>query len=1480
MSGRDGARGYLYQALAALVESLDSAHLWSELTIEPDFESEKIDIRWTGSNGVKAVQVKSSINLVTIRELKAWATELESSVSEVHEFELIVFGNLSSNASKFVQHGNVRIVTKSAPSPDGIQAIIEQSAHRLNEYFASRNPVKILHPSHLKKMVEWLTLKLFVSSTYGTPLLRQQFETWLSNTAEDFKDNEQPELLDFTKVFTACEQISSMLTMKKFRGQWLERPQLGEIQQAMVGTDKITFLLGLPGSGKTAILAKIVDDLLSQNSLVLGFRADRIPIEEDVDAWLGQQLGHELGFRNFILQTDQFETITVVIDQVDALADLVDLNSNRLNEVLNLVRFLGARSNIRIVCSCREFEYRHDVRLNGLDSKVIRLELPTWDQVQRILHSEGIAGCTEWPSEFKELLRTPQHLTIYLDAFRETGRAQPFDSYQQMLDELWRRKINSDRISDLVYELTEQLIKRESLSLPLVLFETRRELLKHLEAEQIVFIDGVALGFKHQTLLEHAKARLFTRNDKPFSQFVIERQHSIAVRPTVWAVLRYLRAADRAKYHTDINALSQSTVRLHVRFLLVDFLGQVDSPDLIEQQILASYLNDLSIRRRVLISIRGNKGWFQALHARHFPVVMRWEHDQWPMIDVISAAWSDAHKECLHLVKEHWLSDASKDDFTWRVLDTCQVWDEQIAKCAKNLIGRSSNDDQRDWIAERLTSRASDTSVDLAIELFLVSEDLAKKATSPLENSDWYELPRIAEKDSVTFLQKIWPWFLACGDRFYSQPMSTVLNRYGGSMSLLDQEPVHRERSIIDALIAAIEKVGRSRPDVIVEIANASLSSESMLVHALVLRGMRFIVKTDANFVLDYLAGDNRRLAVGASYSGDFSESCNLISVLSNELDKSQISRLTRIILNCSHYKDQFDMSQETLEFDRGYRLQLLHAISSVAVTSELKEFINAEKTQLPDWERPYPPFGRSYFYASPMSKEDMKISTDAEIIAALQLKRSPNPYDSEEWCETENAWRLIGGGYEATGTLVTLVSEEPNRALRLIPQLVTEKLFEACGRVAHALSDSNESYDDVIGVMRRIDWPTALPDSVRSDFSYLLYKLSFKAPGLPTDMISLLKQWLFAEWKDYGPIAGNIHRERNDQIAPIIWSTRDNLMESGPQFWSMHALSEGLLRQKPPNTADWLQSLSNLIETPISLTTWLTFCRELKWIKLDSVDKNKGLQTLFKLLQKFPDLPFEHEGINLISDLARVLPVEYLQQYLRDLKTLGEFRHLQGYGELLALLRLRNPEWKWLEELFEKELTALGLEIVSNEPMAIGMAYIAAKGWDESSFRHPSWLILKKLIPVSTSKSSLAISTVFFCHNDFLAENDTEELLKSFANHPECIHDDMVSDVIIAAKEVAVDFGPTVLQLCQSVLAKYGTGISVSGARFHEIGPNLVDIAMTLQRLPSTREGGLVVLEELLQLGLDDAFQTLNELDLRPFKSERLAFRERRRRR
>ena len=179
--------------------------------------------------------------------------------------------------------------------------------------------------------------------------------------------------------------------------------------------------------------------------------------------------------------------VVIILDQLDALADLVDLHSQRINVLLDLVNALSGGDGIHIVCSCRKFEYDHDIRIRSLKADLVNLTLPNWEEVSNVLIQRGI-DTKSWTQRFTEILLTPQHLKIFLQIFEGSKGDRIFESYQSMIETLWRLKVVDPHglpsRRDLLIEMAIIMAEKETLWLPVAQFEDRLVIIEHLEADK------------------------------------------------------------------------------------------------------------------------------------------------------------------------------------------------------------------------------------------------------------------------------------------------------------------------------------------------------------------------------------------------------------------------------------------------------------------------------------------------------------------------------------------------------------------------------------------------------------------------------------------------------------------------------------------------------------------------------------------------------------------------------------------------------------------------------------------------------------------------------------------------------------------------------------------------------------------------------------------------------------------------------------
>lgn len=103
MGGQQGSRGYLYQGIVSIFSSFAEED-WNKISVEYTTANDKVDIAFLSNQEsvLRAVQVKSSINLFTKENIISWLTDLMNDVS-AKEYQLILIGNCQTSANNLIK---------------------------------------------------------------------------------------------------------------------------------------------------------------------------------------------------------------------------------------------------------------------------------------------------------------------------------------------------------------------------------------------------------------------------------------------------------------------------------------------------------------------------------------------------------------------------------------------------------------------------------------------------------------------------------------------------------------------------------------------------------------------------------------------------------------------------------------------------------------------------------------------------------------------------------------------------------------------------------------------------------------------------------------------------------------------------------------------------------------------------------------------------------------------------------------------------------------------------------------------------------------------------------------------------------------------------------------------------------------------------------------------------------------------------------
>jgi hypothetical protein len=846
--------------------------------------------------------------------------------------------------------------------------------------------------------------------------------------------------------------------------------------------------------------------------------------------------------------------VLVLIDQLDALADLIDLRPGRLNALLTLVKQLSGHGNVHIVCSCRTFEYSHDIRLTSIEAELIRLAPLTWEAVTEVLQERGVhAG--HWPAACRTLLSTPQNLKVFLLRLRGTAEDQLFETYQELYDDLWRQRVlraadGSERAC-LLMDMAERMADRETLWLPLAQFEEREELVTVMESEDILMRseNGRSVSFRHQTLFEHARARAFARGQGSLATYVLARQDGLFVRPLLWSTLNYLRGADAESYQREMGELWREPVRKHLRYLLIDFLGQASSPpaSTTEQVWLLEYLLKPEFRNKVLAAIRGNDAWFSILADVHLPAVMRLPaNDAWPMVGILGAAWSGHHRRCLALLRQEWLPDPSRDKLTWGALEHLTEWDGEAIELAARVVqrsdisptmimglaGRIAGDTPDAAIAlvrtrlgqelERLEALPDPTPPPLPPDATESDRTVQRLTSAPKERfrlllehcQDWHGLPELAEAAPGCFLRELWGWFT----RLLGHVLQTKERRPTGyrrdstlATNLSGDGAGRGLYFLTDAISTAVQEWAQHEPAPFLAFVQAHGQNDSLFVQRLLCRGLRKIAATHPVEGLRFLIADPRRLVLG-DLDDEHADPIDLIMAIAPHLTDVHIAELERTIMSWHSFSRDEELDAEARRYlltcERERRLRLLTAIPEERVSPSTQALARTEQQSLPRFDKRGVCRVSCHTVVSDMSAEQMGRARDDDVVNFLtvtvrkQHERQHNPFQ--------------GGMMEAAHAFAQFAKAHPDRGARIIPRLTPGQHDLPAGDGLRALSETNVPAEQLVNLAIDLDRRGFGGEEFRVNVALAMGNCAKEGVGLPDVACGLLERWLGKPWQAY----------------------------------------------------------------------------------------------------------------------------------------------------------------------------------------------------------------------------------------------------------------------------------------------------------------------------------------------------------------------------
>ena len=1298
-------------------------------------------------------------------------------------------------------------------------------------------------------------------------------------------------------------------------GHEIQRPELAELESQIDGSSRSTIaVLGKPGAGKSALLANLAHRYAARGWPVLAIKADTLDPNLSSETQLQEHLGLNARPSELLPRLAKDHRVLLILDQLDALAGYLDLRTERLSILLGMVRRMGRVDNIHIVLSSRPFEFKHDLGLQAVSAQSITLELPEWSAVLPVLEARGIHAAG-WPETAQGLMRTPQALKTYL-TLSGPDTPEPFSTYQEMLDHLWDERIlaregGSGR-GQLANQIAEQMACEETLWLPKARFDHRADDLRALEAEGVLTRAKGRIGFAHQMVFDHALVRSFAVGGARLSTYVVERQSSLFVRPKLWAGLNYLRDVDPNTYHRELESIwNAPDLRRHLRYLLIEYLGHQSDPSNKEAQLMEIALGSPKERARAYRAVSGSSGWFTRLKTKFIAEAMCESGETADlMIGVLIGVWDSAPAQVENLLWERWAADSQHDRRSWRVLQDAPHWTDTVLSMGCSIVKRT---DIHPFEFDSVVATVGVKQPTVALRLVrarlvqaLASAQVAcaKRAEEPTptfeddeEHARWMidqdknPLKKLLEgsqgRDSVAalgehapalFLHILWPWFEECFNT-----LKEVSNRGEARLGYAlpydadfrfeqEHETPLPEPPLLAGLRTAAEGIVAADPEAWLAWVEELGACNATAIQRLIAHCFSLTPERYATPALNFLLEDERRFVLGSSL-GNTATSERLIAAVSSHWANDELERFETAV---KRYKPDLpghatgaEARRRWNEMVRTVRLTLLRALPKNKLNESARRHIEQEERALPHVTlRPL----MSGFGAieSIMSASAIAQASDEDVINAFRTL----PDETGLWHPTRFG---IGGNVELAQQFAEASKEDPERAAQLLNKLDADTGTRAAGYALNAMAESADP-GIVLAVLHDAVVRGFDGEEFRGSSSRAVERLIRRQVPIDDDTAAIFTRWLADPISEdatndggeavWGSDSAGDRADEAQDVAQrsVLWGHDDRF---GPAEGDFDVLEAGvriyLAREEGDQVHDTLCAYLDRRKSP---SAW---DRLLDIVPFPySAQTGREIAFLERLFREVPRIVESRSAAILLVN-AHHWSEEFADSQLDRWRDAQSAPARQAYGEIVACTALLRPSAAWAQA----RLDAL-IENRTLEDARAGAALSAAHRWRDSNSRARAWGILERLLPEGEPGVWRAVAEIFVMVGEWKADRPTNSLLTVLADGPHLQIDHNANFIPERLASLMNDDPVLVGRVAKRLLAAWRNELADRQTHTAMAAQPLADLAVNLHRLGGeTREIGIELFEELLEIDSLEARQTRDEIDNR-FRDQRSARRPR----
>ncbi|WP_267421826.1 ATP-binding protein [Methylobacterium sp. GC_Met_2] len=1298
-------------------------------------------------------------------------------------------------------------------------------------------------------------------------------------------------------------------------GQVIVRPELLSLEERLTAprtetTGRSVLLFGPPGSGKSALLAALGNRLRARGDVVLGIKADALPADISTVADLGPAL--ELGVdvvAEIGAQTSR-GAVYVLIDQLDAVASLIDGSGGRLRALVVLARRLRAWPEVRVIASVRPFEFAADggFRAAFRESAVDRVDLalPERKDVDKLLEALNI-NPHEIPASLDDVIRIPQALRDIVAARRagfiwsamttwRSTQAHRFDRLVASQPALGLERLIDHMVGSLreTGTLWTALSSLPIGSGPAVDRLCAEGILRHRHESSLI-------GFAHQTWAETLDARLALAQGDLASR-VVEAGRNLLARPQALAVLRFARDAATDRYDAAIQELwGNFNLRRHLRHLILDLAAGVDSPTQSERQIVVGVVfgEDSALAQRALRLTTGKPSWFDLLRG---PVSDRMAsadderaRSVWP--------WLSSHTinngpEVLNLLDRHWRGHQRHEQLIPHVLEHLETWDERAFSLFRGALDHSPRVNVFSVAAVR--KQAQSGRHDIAAELIGIIFDkivsdikaqlaLDNDASQEVDDTDGdgliaavsrlafeqnrsishrlakelrdlhglYDFPEIVRRSPSPYINILMPRF----ESLLASDAEELADEDLTPLQSAHQQAAKYDLYLVEGLRVALEELARTDPHAFGYLTS-SIAPGNQLLDRMIASAFAANIAATSTHALSFVAADNSRFRLGERFENDQRETLELISALSGALDYLENDRLVAMIAAWNHYSidasDDVNSRRMTRYWNRRLRVQLLGSIKIENTSMRARRYIQEELRAIPEIERARSG-SVSGWVRSPMSVEAMERASDNHILKLFQSL----PEAEELWRSHPTRSSLIGGIREASMAFGELAKRQPKRVKKLLERFSPSTHQLPIGAALRALAETKDV--DPHEILRLID--DALDrgfdaKGFNHDILWALHQVAERVDGLDDRWINLLVSWIEPFDKDRHQVHTiNDPRDENKKALPLtvlFEGGRLRTVTGGDNSTILRVCTFALLRRTPRDYSYWLDILEGHLEVPENPAVWgdlSPWLYQLAW-----AERTRSANFVLQLMRRQPNFRDSEDGARFIARLLRILPPGIIDEVLSAWRMSDWPLASIAIGEIEALRAAFFKPHKVVESW--PDIASAGP--IASDVLA-GVANVAVGFWNETEAAPRLWSRRTLAFLAARHEARVAQACVDFFRrvSPWPTEKDTRELLGVFSSNPialfyasDALADDRLSDLL----EDPLSH-EAILYFMEESIKIHDRGLGDHSGTGPMLARGLIPIVLTLHREPALRARTLSLFEAILDALPDETEGLLKDL-------------------